>query len=166
MDRKRLWLNFNESSGTLITSHDKIQVHANKVWPRVQWPCVGWLIYQFQIYVRTLLFLKRETTERKPAKYSCTYEIYVQMIWPQSLYGRRVRSTRWIVHMKWMVMFRKCSPILVEMTVTTLIKSERCYRMTASLYRRYNTFSDRESEQHKTTFAELPNHPVLLTMII
>ena len=39
--------------------------------------------------------------------------------------------------------------------------------MTASLYRKYNTFSDRESErQHRTmTFAELPNHPLLLTMI-
>ena len=48
----------------------------------------------------------------------------------------------------------------------TLIKSERCYWMTASLYRKYNTFSDRESEQqHRTmTIAELPNHPLLLTM--
>ena len=47
---------------------------------------------------------------------------------------------------------------------TTLIKSERCYWMTASLYKEYNTFSDRESEkQHRTTtFAELPNHPLLL----
>ena len=38
---------------------------------------------------------------------------------------------------------------------------------TASLYRKYNTFSDRESEQqHRTmTFAELPNHPHLLTML-
>ena len=32
---------------------------------------------------------------------------------------------------------------------TTLIKSERCYWMTASLYRKYNTFSDRE-QQHRT----------------
>ena len=50
---------------------------------------------------------------------------------------------------------------------TTLIKSERCYWMTASLYRKYNTFSDRESEQqHRTmTFAELPNHPLLLTLV-
>ena len=50
---------------------------------------------------------------------------------------------------------------------TTLIKSERCYWMTASLYRKYNTFSDRKSEQqHRTmTFAELPNHPLLLTMV-
>ena len=50
---------------------------------------------------------------------------------------------------------------------TTLIKSERCYWITASLYSKYNTFSDRESEQqHRTmTFAELPNHPLLLTMI-
>ena len=40
-----------------------------------------------------------------------------------------------------------------------LIKSKRCYWMTASLYRKYNTFSDRESEQqHRImTFAELPN---------
>ena len=40
--------------------------------------------------------------------------------------------------------------------------------MTASLYRKYNTFSDRESEQqHRTMiFAELPNHPLLLTMVI
>ena len=30
---------------------------------------------------------------------------------------------------------------------TTLVKSERCCWMTASLYRKYNTFSDRESEQ-------------------
>ena len=30
---------------------------------------------------------------------------------------------------------------------TTLIKYERCYWMTASLYREYNTFSDHESEQ-------------------
>ena len=39
--------------------------------------------------------------------------------------------------------------------------------MTASLYRKYNTFSDRESEQqHRTmTFAKLPNHPLLLTMV-
>ena len=40
--------------------------------------------------------------------------------------------------------------------------------MTASLlYRKYNTFSDRESEQqHRTmTFAELPNHPLLLTYV-
>ena len=39
--------------------------------------------------------------------------------------------------------------------------------MTASLYTKYNTFSDRESEQqHRTmTFAELPNHPPLLTMV-
>ena len=46
-------------------------------------------------------------------------------------------------------------------------KSERCYWMTASLYSKYNTFSDRESEQqHRTmTFAELPNHPHLLTMV-
>ena len=38
--------------------------------------------------------------------------------------------------------------------------------MTASLYRKYNTFSDRESEQqHRTmTFAELPNH-LLLTYV-
>ena len=50
---------------------------------------------------------------------------------------------------------------------TTLIKSERCYWMTASLYRKYNTFSDCESEQqHRTmTFAELPNHPLLLTLV-
>ena len=49
---------------------------------------------------------------------------------------------------------------------TTLIKSERYYWMTASLYRKYNTFSDRESEQqHRTmTLVELPNHPLLLTM--
>ena len=40
-----------------------------------------------------------------------------------------------------------------------LIKSERCYWITTSLYRKYNTFSDRESEQeHRTmTFVELPN---------
>ena len=40
--------------------------------------------------------------------------------------------------------------------------------MTASLYRKYNTFSDRESEQkHRTmTSAELPNHPLLLTMAL
>ena len=45
----------------------------------------------------------------------------------------------------------------------TLIKSERCYWMPASLYRKYNTSSDRGSEQqHITmTFAELPNHPLL-----
>ena len=49
---------------------------------------------------------------------------------------------------------------------TTLIESERCYWMTASLYRKYNTFSDRESEQHRTmTFAELLNRPLLLTML-
>ena len=32
--------------------------------------------------------------------------------------------------------------------------------MTASLYRKYNTFSDRENEQQRRTmtFAELPNH--------
>ena len=50
---------------------------------------------------------------------------------------------------------------------TTLIKSKRCYWMTASLYRKYNTFSGRESEQqHRTmTFVELPNHPLLLTML-
>ena len=49
----------------------------------------------------------------------------------------------------------------------TIIKSERCYWMTALLYTKYNTFSDRESEQqHRTmTFAELPNHPLLLTMV-
>ena len=49
---------------------------------------------------------------------------------------------------------------------STLIKSERCYWMTASLYRKYNAFSDRESEQqHRTmTFTELPNRPLLLTM--
>ena len=49
---------------------------------------------------------------------------------------------------------------------TALIKSEHCYWMTTSLYRKYNTFSGRESEQqHRTmTFAELPNHPILLTM--
>ena len=48
-----------------------------------------------------------------------------------------------------------------------LIKSERCYWMLASLYKKYNTFSDREREQqHRTiTFAELPNHPLLLTII-
>ena len=51
---------------------------------------------------------------------------------------------------------------------TTLVRSERCYWMTASLYRKYNTFSDRESEQkHRTmTFAELPNHSLLLTMVV
>ena len=45
--------------------------------------------------------------------------------------------------------------------------SERSYWMTASLYRKYNTFSDRESEQqHRTmTSAVLPNHPLLLTML-
>ena len=32
---------------------------------------------------------------------------------------------------------------------TTLIKFERCYWMTASLYRKYNTFSDRESKQQQ-----------------
>ena len=50
---------------------------------------------------------------------------------------------------------------------TTLIKSERCYWVTASLYRKYNTFSDRESEeQHRTmNFVELPNHPLQLTML-
>ena len=39
--------------------------------------------------------------------------------------------------------------------------------MTASLNKIYNTFSDRESEPlYRTmTFAEHPNHPVLLTMI-
>ena len=48
---------------------------------------------------------------------------------------------------------------------TTLIKSKHCYWMTASLYRKYNTFSNRENDQHRTmTFAELPNHPLLLTM--
>ena len=38
--------------------------------------------------------------------------------------------------------------------------------MTDSLDRKYNTFSDRESEQqHRTmTFAALPNHPLVLTM--
>ena len=35
----------------------------------------------------------------------------------------------------------------VTMKDYTIIKSERCYWMTASLYRKYNTFSDRESEQ-------------------
>ena len=36
--------------------------------------------------------------------------------------------------------------------------------MTASSYTKYNTFSDGESEQqHRTmSFAELPNHPLLL----
>ena len=50
---------------------------------------------------------------------------------------------------------------------STLIKSERCYWMTASLYRKYNTFSDRDSEQQhrRMTFGELPNHPFLLTMV-
>ena len=49
---------------------------------------------------------------------------------------------------------------------TTLIKSKHCYWMTASLYKKYNTFSDRENDQHRTmTFAELPNHPLLLTMV-
>ena len=39
---------------------------------------------------------------------------------------------------------------------TTLIKSERCYWMTASIYRKYNRFSDRESEQqHRTRFGRL-----------
>ena len=33
----------------------------------------------------------------------------------------------------------------------SLIMSERCYWMTASLYRKYNIFSDRENEhQHRT----------------
>ena len=36
------------------------------------------------------------------------------------------------------------------------------------IYKKYNTFGDRESEQqHRTiNFAELPNHPLLLTMVI
>ena len=48
---------------------------------------------------------------------------------------------------------------------TTLIKSERCYWMLASLCKKYNRFSDRGrgEQQHRTmTFAELPNHPLLL----
>ena len=50
---------------------------------------------------------------------------------------------------------------------TTLIKFKRCYWMTASLYRKYHTFSDHESEQqHRTmTFVQFPNHPLLLTMV-
>ena len=51
---------------------------------------------------------------------------------------------------------------------TTLIKSERCYWMFASFYRKYNTFSNRESEQqHRImTFAEFPNDPLLLTLVL
>ena len=37
--------------------------------------------------------------------------------------------------------------------------------MTSSLYRKYNTFSDREQQHRTMTFAELPNHPLLLTMV-
>ena len=49
---------------------------------------------------------------------------------------------------------------------TTLIKFERCYWITVVIGL-FITFSDRESDrQHRTmTFAELPNHPILLTMV-
>ena len=50
---------------------------------------------------------------------------------------------------------------------TTLIKSKRCYWMTASLYRKYNTFSESEQQHSTMTSAEglLQTHPLLLTMI-
>ena len=52
---------------------------------------------------------------------------------------------------------------VLDLLIFKQIKPKRCYWMTASLYRKYNAFSDRESAQteqkHGTmTFVGLPGH--------